>query len=365
MTLMEQYTLAGMKLKNRIVRAATFEKRADENGRVTDALIEMYQQLARGQCGLIITGSALVHPSGRYLRRMISAHSDIYIDGLGQLADAVHEAGGLIALQINHGGRQCSSLMLGGGDSYAPSAIFEPETGTTPHAMQDHEIWTIAEAFASAALRAQTAGFDAVEIQAAHGYLISSFLSPHTNLRDDYWGGDPMRRFHFLEEVLKATRKAVGGGFPIIVKLNAEDHVEGGLKLSDSLYYAQQLQGSDVNAVEISGGLRDARTAHAMAGMYREAGALFKRELDMPVILTGGFRKVAEMQEAIDNNEADMVGMARALICEPDLPLLMQEGKQEAQCDFCSECLRLSRHKTIECVKTKPLETPSPETNQA
>ena len=352
-----EYTLGRLRLKNRIVRAATYEKRADEDGHVTDELVELYAELARGGAGLIITGAALVHPSGRYLRRMLSAHTDLYIKGLRQLAGTVHDAGGLIALQIDHGGRQCAPLILGGQDPLAPSAVKDPATHSTPRQMQDHEIWDMVDAFASAAGRAAIAGFDAVEVQAAHGYLISSFLSPHTNRRDDYWGGDRPRRFHLLEEVLKAITSATGEDFPVIVKLNASDHIDGGLELDESVRIAAMAEAAGAAAIEISGGMRESRTGALPSpdeeGYYREAGALFRSTLRVPVILTGGFRSRETIQGALERGEADLIGMSRALIREPDLPQKMLEGKELADCDACGECTRFSRMKRVECTKTR------------
>jgi len=354
--LFDEYRLGPLRLRNRMVRAATFEKRADEDGHVTDSLVELYTGLARGGSGLIITGSALVHPSGRYLRKMLSAHSDIYIEGLSRIPEAVHLEGGLAALQIDHGGRQCSALMLGGQSPLGPSAVHDPVTGATPRAMEDHEIWEMVDAFASAALRARLAGFDALELQASRGYLISSFLSPHTNRRDDYWGGDTARRWHFMEETMKAIRQAAGDDFPVIVKLNAYDHIEGGLLPDESVRMAQMAEDLGAAAVEISGGMRESSrsdlTPEDREVHYARAGALFRQRLFIPVILTGGFRSRRDMEDALERGEADLIGLSRALIREPDLPVLMKGGKERADCDGCSECLRFSRLKKTACPKT-------------
>jgi 2,4-dienoyl-CoA reductase-like NADH-dependent reductase (Old Yellow Enzyme family) len=353
--LFDEYRIGPLRLRNRIVRAATFEKLADEDGHVTDELVGLYARLAQGGAGLIITGAALVHPSGRYLRRMISAHSDTYNEGLRRIPDAVHTEGGLVALQADHGGRQCSPLLLGGEPPLGPSAIHDPVTGATPRPMEDQEIWEVIDAFASAAFRARTAGFDALELQASRGYLISSFLSPHTNRRDDYWGGDTARRSHFLEETLKAIRQAAGNDFPIIVKLNAHDHIEGGLGPEESLGAALVSEDIGAEAVEISGGMREsprnASPPEDKEGHYGEAGAMFRKSLSIPVILTGGFRSRAAMEGAIERGEADLIGISRALIREPDLPVLMEGGKERSDCDACSECLRFSRMKSIVCTR--------------
>lgn len=357
--LFEPFTLAGLALENRIVRSATFEKMADENGFVTGRLMRLYEELARGGSALIITGNALVHPSGRTVRRMLCIHTDSYIGGLRSLSDAVHAAGGIIAVQLSHGGRQCSPLMLGGAEPMAPSAVFDPSTKTTPRAMTDSEIWGMTEAFGEAAWRARTSGFDALQLHAAHGYLLSSFLSPHTNRRDDYWGGDEVRRFHFVEEVYNAVRGAVGGGFPVLLKMNCEDLVPGGIAPQESVRQAGRLQALGLDAVEISAGMRESETPIIRPDILRpsgeaylrEAGRLFKEALAIPVVLTGGMRSRAVMDDVLARGEADLIGMSRPLIREPDLPIRILEGKDKADCISCNRCTRFARIPYVKCMQ--------------
>lgn len=353
----DKISFAGLRLRNRIVRSATYEKRADEDGRVTDELVDLYTALADGGSGLIITGSAMVHTSGRTLRRMLCCHSNVYADGLKRLAGAVHDRGGLIALQLDHGGRQCPPLMLGGEQAMAPSEVHDPVTGATPRAMQDAEIWAMADAFGEAAFRAQVAGFDAVQVQAAHGTLISSFLSPHTNRRDDYWGGDPGRRMHFLEEALRSIRQAVGRDFPVIVKINADDMLPGGIKPDDAALIAAALPHMAADCIEVTSGMREARGSTSPEGVgavlpeayLRDASLLIRRATSLPVILTGGIRSLRVMDSLIAEAACDMIGMSRPLIMEPDLPRLMREGQERARCTSCNGCTRYSRLSRIEC----------------
>lgn len=356
--LFEPVSFCGLQLKNRIVRAATYEKRADEDGFVTDSLIELYAELALGGSGLIITGNALVHPSGRAQPQMISVHSDACIEGLRRLAGSVHELSGLIALQLNHGGRQAHTALLGGNPPLAPSAVYDLSSKVMPRAMTEAEIWEAIDAFGEAGRRAALAGFDAVELHAAHGYLISGFLSPHTNRRDDYWGGDEERRFHFVEEVYKAVREGAGG-VPLIAKINCDDLLDGGIKAEESLRAAMRLEAMGLDAVEISGGMRESPIKPVRANIveeayFRKAGGFFKKSLSVPVILTGGMRSRAVMEEVLRNGEADLVGMSRPLIREPDLPVLMKEGKEKADCDSCNKCMRWGKTSPIRCRRLKP-----------
>ena len=348
-------------MKNRIVRSATYEKRADEDGFVTESYINLYEDLARGGSGLIITGFTLVHPGGRAIEKMASIHSERYVEGFRQLTGRVHGAGGVIAVQLVHGGRQSPPLLLGGALPVAPSAVLDTSSGVTPRALSDPEIWEIIDAFGEAARRARDANFDAVQVHGAHGYLISSFLSPHTNRRDDYWGGDEVRRFHFLEEVYKAIRKSVGGEYPVLIKLNGDDLLpEGGLHPEESLRTAKRLERLGIDAVEISGGMRESpiRTIRpnilkpADEAYFSDIGGLFKKHLKAPVILTGGMRSRKVMEDVLRKKQADLVGLSRPLIREPDFPRLMLEtGKEKADCISCNKCTNYLELEKVECVQ--------------
>ncbi|GAB4407459.1 MAG: NADH:flavin oxidoreductase [Thermodesulfovibrionales bacterium] len=359
--LFEPFNLAGIELKNRIVRSATYEKRADEDGFVTESLIELYETLVRGGVGLIITGNALVHPSGRTVRQMICIHSDIYIQGLKKLTSSVHELGGVIAIQITHGGRQSPPILLGGNPPLAPSAVYDPSTRVMPKAMTDTEIWEVIDAFGDAARRARIANFDAVQIHGAHGYLVSEFLSPHTNRRDDYWGGDEERRFHFLEEVYKAIRKEVGEDYPLMIKINSSDMIDGGLRVEEAVRIARRLEGLGINAIEVSGGMHESGQKTSQKDVlspdreayFREAGRLFKKNLNVPVMLVGGMRSQAVMEDVLQKGEADMISLSRPLIREPDLPNKFRKSKKKADCISCNGCMNLQKLDVVRCVQIK------------
>ncbi|MFX1266051.1 MAG: NADH:flavin oxidoreductase, partial [Promethearchaeota archaeon] len=244
-----------LELKNRLVRSATAERLATEPvGRATPALAALYGELARGGVGLIISGHAYVAPEGKAHAEMLSAHCDQMIPGLATLADAVHAEGGRLALQINHGGRQCAAESVP--EPVAPSAVPTP-AGRMPREMTQAEIVAAVDAFAQAARRAQLAGIDAVQIHGAHGYLISQFLSPHTNRRSDAWGGDFDKRFRFLAAVCEAVRGQVGARYPLFVKLGMTDNLDqapDGLTPEDGARIAGRLADFGLDAVEVSGG---------------------------------------------------------------------------------------------------------------
>ncbi len=357
--LFEPFSFSGLNMRNRIVRSATYEKRADDDGFVTDSLVEFYEELARGGAGLIITGNTLVHHSGRTIEQMLCLHSDIYIPGMKILTSVIHGLNGLIAVQLTHGGRQCFPALLGGNLPIAPSEVYDPSIKVTPKAMADEEIWEMIDAFANAAKRARLAGFDAVQLHGAHGYLISEFLSPHTNRRDDYWGGDEERRFHFIEEVYRAVRKEAGKDYPLLIKMNADDMLENGLKPDEAIRIAVRLEELGINAIEISGGMYESGNRTAMPNILsedkeaycRKAGRLFKENLGIPVMLVGGMRSRTVMEDILSKKEADLISIARPLIREPDLPNKLREGKEKADCISCNGCMSFQKLDMVKCAQ--------------
>jgi len=200
--------IGALALPNRLVRSATAERLADADGRPRPRLKSLYQELARGGVGLIITGHMYVHPSGRAHPEMTGIYSDELILSLAELADVVHREGGQVVVQINHGGMQCSRQTVP--QTIAPSAVDASFLQRPAREMTPDEITLLIQAYGQAARRAQEAGFDGVQIHGAHGYLIGQFLSPFVNRRTDEWGGDLEERMRFLRAVCLAVREQVG-----------------------------------------------------------------------------------------------------------------------------------------------------------
>ncbi len=357
--LFEPISIGNLEIKNRIIRSATYEKCADIDGFVTDKIIDLYRALARGGAGLIITANALVHLTGYLAPQQLCIHNDHYIEGLKRLVEAVHQEGGKIALQLAHGGRQCLPLLLGGKAPVAPSAVYDPVTGVMPRELTNDEIWELIEAFASAARRAYLSGFDAIQVHGAHGYLISSFLSPHTNRRNDYWGGDEERRFHFIEEVFRAIRSQVGEGFPVMIKVNADDCLEGGLKIEEAMRIAQRLQYLGFAAIEVSGGMYESRGStvrkdidnESKEAYFRDHSRAFKGVVSLPVMLVGGIRSRAVAERLLKEGYADFISLSRPLIREPNLPNRFADGKEKADCISCNGCMRFYKLEYVRCVQ--------------
>jgi 2,4-dienoyl-CoA reductase-like NADH-dependent reductase (Old Yellow Enzyme family) len=353
-------TIGSLELNNRLVRSATAESLATEPvGRATPALASLYRELARGGVGLIITGHAFVAAEGKAHPEMLSVHCDQMLPGLRTLADAVHAEGGRIAMQINHGGRQCDAEAVA--DIVAPSSVPVP-SGRTPREMTANEIAEAVDAFARAARRAKLAGFDAVQLHAAHGYLVGQFLSPHTNRRTDRWGGDFERRLRFLAAVCEAVRGQVGTSFPLFVKLGMMDNLErvpDGLTPDDGARIVGRLADLGLDAVEISGGYgggqgdfnsRLAVGSKAAEAYFRPLARRAKAATHLPVILVGGLRTRAVMEDVLAAGDADLISICRPLVLEPDLPNRFRMGEATASaCISGGRCWPVEKGQGIRC----------------
>jgi len=334
--------IGNLSLRNRLVRSATAERLADANGYPLPALQQLYSNLARGGVGLIITGHMYIHPSGKAHPEMTGIYSDDLIPSLSELAQAAHQDGCKIIAQINHGGLQCDAATVP--DPIAPSAQEDPIFERSARAMTDKEIFTTINAYAQAAARVQKAGFDGVQIHAAHGYLISEFLSPFINRRHDQWGGNHENRLHFLREVCYAVREQVGADFPMMTKLGMEDGVEGGLTPHEGAQVVSEMEGMSLDAIEISGGFKSPSTKKDIRNEQDEAYFLSNVKLarestELPIMAVGGYRSKSVMERVLESGEADFISVCRPLISEPHLPNLFKEGtKEKSRCISSNNC---------------------------
>jgi len=348
-----------VELRNRLVRSATAEQMSTEPaGEATPTQAALYRELARGGVGLIITGHAYVAPQGKAHTEMLGAHADELIPGLHTLADAAHAEGGKIALQINHGGRQCSWQAVT--QPVAPSAV-ATHNGRIPREMTHDEISSAIDAFAQAARRARLAGFDAVQLHGAHGYLIGQFLSPHTNRRTDAWGGDFERRLRFLAAVCEAVRGRVGRDYPVLIKLGMSDNLDqvpDGLAPEDGVRIAGRLSGLGLDAIEVSGGYGGRSDFNGRLGVgtkvpeayFRSLAQQAKAATTLPVILVGGLRSRAVMDDVLASGDADLISICRPLICEPGLPNRLQSGEVTASaCISGNRCWPSGMDEGISC----------------
>ena len=249
--LFELTTIKNMVLANRLVRSATWEGLAGEDGSCTPAIVDVAVQLARGGVGLIITGHTFVREDGRAGIRQMAIYDDLFLPGLIEMTSAVHEAGGKIVMQISHAGCRAAAH-LSGLQPMGPSR-FENERGVTCREITRADIEAVTDSFAQASVRAQKAGFDGVQIHGAHGYLLDQFLSPFYNKRADSYGGPVENRTRVVLEVLKRIRNGVGEDFPVLIKMTSEDFLDGGLTVGEMLEASRMLEQAGIDAIEMSG----------------------------------------------------------------------------------------------------------------
>jgi len=353
-------------LKNRFVRSATYEACASEQGQITDKTTELYSRLAQGGVGLIITGVAHTHRKGLIDLHETAIYSDEFIPGLRRLADKVHEHDVKIAIQLNHAGRNSPGLRARGETPLAPSYLENDPYWKLPHrAMTTEEIEETIDSFGQAARRAREAGFDAIQLHAAHSWLLSEFLSPYSNRRADQWGGTLDNRMRFHTEVVAAIRKAVGPDYPLLIKLGVRDTIENGLTLKEGCRVAQEVAAGGIDAIEVSEGLEKIVANHVRKDVkpgkgeayYAEWAGEVKKAVPVPVILVGGMRSFDTMEGIIQQNYADCVSMCRPFIREPDIVHRWQTGNRKpAACISCNLCMeRVDSGKPLECVQEAKL----------
>ncbi len=346
--LFERGVINGMELANRFVRSATWEAMATEGGAVTAKLTDTMIALVRGGVGLIISGHAYVRPEGQASPWQLGAHSDELIDGLSAMTAAVHECGGRIALQLAHGGNFAAEQLI----RQPPMVVsdFEGLADSPRREMSVQDIRELADSFAQAARRAKTAGFDAVQIHSAHGYLLSQFLCPVYNRRQDNYGSSVANRARVHLEVLEAVRAEVGGDYPVLIKMNCCDFVDDGMSLEDSVQIARLLADAGYDAIEISGGLltskdlspcRRAINSVDKEAYFRDEALAFKRSLNIPLILVGGIRSIEVAEQLVQEEVADYVSMSRPFIREPDLINRWKAGDRDrSPCKSDNLCFR-------------------------
>ena len=369
--------IGGLVLKNRLVRAATSETMATDDGGATDELVDLYSALARGGAGLIITGHIYVEPRGQYEPRQVGLDRDERVGPLARVTDAVHRLGGKIFAELSHAGSQ--SLMpeiRPLAPSIVPNAIF----ARPPVEMSDAEIEASIAAFGTAAARAKRAGFDGIHLHSGNGYLLSQFNSPFANRRTDRWGGDAGRRSKFMIEVYTAVRRAVGPDYPVTARLGIADAFDGGLALTDGLAIAARLAALGLDALEVTYGVmtsyRENIRPYAGTGRwraiadgmlhrsfsepvpeayYRPFARAAKGAVDIPLILVGGLRSTQMMDEVIRSGDADFLAMARPFVREPDLVNKIAAGRRgPVACVSCNVCFLHEGIDPLRCWRTPP-----------
>ena len=346
-TLFEQTAINGMTLRNRLVRSATWEGMCEQDGRPTEKLINCYRDLAQGGIGLIVSGYTFIRPDGKGLPGKMGIHTDGFASDFEKLTRTVHDPGGKIAVQLVHAGAQ-TKASYAGRQPLAPSAIQVDQFPEMPAELTKDEISDIVLAFGDGAHRAKAWGFDGVQLHGAHGFLINQFLSPLTNRRTDKYGGSIDNRSRFLLEVYLKVRESVGNNYPVFIKLNASDNLDGGLEIDDAVYAAKRLAEAGIDAIEVSAGTpasgEENPAREKILKPEKEAYNLplarrIKEAVDCPVIVVGGFRSYEIAEKTVKEDGMDYIAMARPLIREPALAdRWLQGDRSRAKCISCNSC---------------------------
>jgi len=313
--LLSPLSFAGLTLRNRIVMPPMWSGQARPDGSVTPPIVEYHRVRAAAGCGLVIVEHSFVHPWGRHSATQIGVHDDAMVEGLSTLASAIKAEGAVACLQLSHAGSR-SSAKLTGRTPVAPSATqhpYEPE-GDVPEALTPVGILDVIAAFGAAAARGRQAGFDAVEIHAAHGFLLSQFLSPLTNQRTDDFGGSGDRRERLHVEVLAEVRRRLDGAIPVFVRLGASDGLPGGVGLDEAVHAAATLVAGGAALIDVSGGLCGSRPAGRPAPFWLREAAAIRAHVGVPVIATGGIADAAFANRIVEEGQADLVGIGRAML---------------------------------------------------
>ncbi|WP_094604000.1 NADH oxidase [Sporomusa silvacetica DSM 10669] len=358
-TVFSEGKISNLVLKNRLVRSATCENSMTTDGKTTDTILKIYKDLAAGGSGLIITGLMAVSPGSKILDKQACIYSDEHITEIAKIADIVHQTDGrcVIIAQLCHPGRQ----ILHKHDSaecVGPSAVESPILLKKARELSLDEIETIIKCFADAIVRVKKAGFDGAQLHAAHGYLLSSFLSPYTNQRTDRFGGSVKNRVNIIRDIISLASKEVGD-FPILIKINCDDHVDGGISQDDFTELITEIEDTGVDAIEVSGAMWDClarsekelgfvplplpeartriNTAEKQSYYYDSV-----KNIDsyLPLILVGGHRNIERMESILNAGKVDFLSLCRPLISEPDLPnrWLDGAGNDYADCASCNAC---------------------------
>lgn len=338
--LFEPLTIGTLTLRNRMMRSATAERMVDpETNAPQPRLGGMYRALAEGGVGLIVTGHAYIARGGKAHPEMASIANDAMIPAWRDVIRPAQDRGARVMLQINHAGSNCDPVVAL--EALSPSGV-SPDERTASRPMSTGEIDATIEAYGSAARRAREAGFDGVQIHGAHGYLVSQFLTPHTNRRDDAWGGDAERRRAFLLAVIATVRLQVGPDYPLWIKLGVAGTEFSGLEPQEGAAAAAACLRHGVDCVEISHaiGIPDDIQKNDEANFLPWARIV--RDVvgnDGPLALVYGFRTRSAMNGALDGGLVQIVSLCRPLILEPDLPNRLRSGTADAaRCVRCGRC---------------------------
>jgi 2,4-dienoyl-CoA reductase-like NADH-dependent reductase (Old Yellow Enzyme family) len=341
-----------MEIRNRFVRSATYYGLADVNGFVGEASANLMRTLASNQLGLIITGYAFVSKTGQVFGDMNGIDTNDHIKGYQLMTEAVHQEGGKIAMQIAHGGSESDAAVRKGERALLVS---KTESRGETAEMSSADIESIIDDFGKAAGRVEEAGFDGVQLHGAHGYLVTQFLSPALNRRQDRWGGSLENRMRFVVETVRAVKKNVDSQFPIMIKLGCRDYLdtEEGMTIEEGAIVAKTLENEGVCFIEVSHGVEGEAFSKLSSGKesrpVKEAylvpdSRAIRSAVSIPLAVVGGMRSIPVMEDVVESGAADCIALCRPLIRQPDLILRWQQGYEgRADCVSCFACMKTDK----------------------
>lgn len=355
MKLFETGTLGTLTLRNRIVMPPMATLFGNRNGTVSSRLLAYYTRRASGGAGLIVVENTAIHPRGINYTGTLEIHHEQFENGLAELASSIKNHGAAAAIQLFHPGRQVHPKYAGN-YPVAPSPIPCPVMGGKPHALAVDEIQELVKCFVAGAVRAKAVGFDAVEIHGAHGYLVAQFLSPLSNQRQDQYGGNTRKRARFVVEIVEGIREHLGDTFPVLLRLSADEKVEGGLTLNQTRDLVPHLEKAGITALHVSGGCYASMQWVVQPylqpqGCLVDLAAGIRDTTALPILTVGRINDPTIAESILQAGAADFVSMGRALIADPDLPTKAREGRlQEIRpCIACNVCIEAVGTKQTRC----------------
>jgi NADPH2 dehydrogenase len=314
--LLKPLQAGSLNLSNRLVMPPMATSKAEPDGKVSKATLDYYAEKSEGgYISLIIIEHNFISRQGKASNNQMSIAEDSVIQNLRKLSGIIHRNGSKCIIQINHAGSAADKEIIGS-IPVGPSAVSNPRADHgIPHALTKAEISDIVTDFKNAARRVKEAGFDGVEIHSAHGYLLNQFLSPLTNKRTDEYGGNILNRIRFHLEVIAAVKKEVGADFPIFIRLGASDYTEGGTRIEDSVIASQAFEKAGVSVIDVSGGFCGfTRSDAAELSYFGALSEAIKKNVSIPVLLTGGITDSDSAEQLLDEGKADLIGVGRAIL---------------------------------------------------
>ena len=316
--LYEKFRVKNLELKNRIVMAPMCMYTSDNEGMVNDWHLTHYKTRAVGQVGLIIVEATAVLPNGRISGNDLGIWSENHVNGLKDIVKGCHKEGSKVGLQLAHAGRKCG---VKNEENVAPSSFKFSSNYPVPNELTEDEINDIIKAFKEAARRAGEAGFDTIEIHAAHGYLIHQFLSPIANKRQDKYGGSFENRIRFLSQIIKAVKEVWKDQKPILLRVSADDYLQGGIDIKEMIDIINRIK-NDIDIVHVSSGGIDAADINVYPGYQVKYCEAIKTHCNIPTIAVGMITKYEQAEEILSNGRADLTALGRELLKNPYWPIL-------------------------------------------